>query len=50
MVVENINDHKAYMCECGSVHFNLLKTGKVECSGCGRRDEFTYSVVKLCPS
>ncbi len=33
--VENISDHYAYTCDCGSVHFNLLKSRKIECSGCG---------------
>ena len=32
--IESIEDHMAYACDCGSVHFNLLKSGKIECSSC----------------
>ena len=35
--LENINDHKAFICGCGSVHFNLLKSLGIECSGCGKQ-------------
>lgn len=34
-MVENILDHIAFACNCGSVDFNLLKSGNVECSKCG---------------
>ena len=37
MTIENIADHQAFTCECGSVHFNLLKSGSIECAGCQRR-------------
>lgn len=33
------DDDYAYACECGSVKFNLLKSGKVECVKCGARTE-----------
>lgn len=33
-VIENIEDHMAKICECGSVNFILLKSGKIECSKC----------------
>ena len=42
MTIESIDDHKAFACNCGSVHFNLLKSGKAECSGCGEKDHFVY--------
>ena len=29
-----IGAHMAYMCDCGSVHYNLLRSGKIECSNC----------------
>lgn len=36
--IENIETHMANICECGSVNFNLLKSGKIECAGdCQRR-------------
>ena len=41
-MVENIDNHKAYACECGSVHFNLLKSGKIECAGCSELDKFSW--------
>tara|TARA_R110002049_G_scaffold294788_1_gene481719 strand:+ start:752 stop:1168 length:417 start_codon:yes stop_codon:yes gene_type:complete len=31
----NMEDHMAKSCECGSVNFALLKSGKVECNKCG---------------
>jgi hypothetical protein len=34
-MIEHIHDHMAFVCECGSVHFCLLRTGKIECAGCG---------------
>ena len=35
---ENIEDHMAKACECGSVNFNLLKSGEIECAGeCQKR-------------
>ena len=35
---ENIEDHIARKCECGSVNFNLLKSGEIECAGeCQKR-------------
>jgi hypothetical protein len=37
--VENLEDHMAYACKCGSVHFNLLKSSFIECSGCGLKLE-----------
>jgi len=46
MILENIEDHLAIACECGSVKFNLLKSGKTECSGCGKQ-EFQWSSEKL---
>jgi len=36
-LIEQIEDHIAYTCECGSVHFNLLKSGKIECAKCGKQ-------------
>ena len=31
MSIENINDHRAKVCECGSVNFALLKSKVIEC-------------------
>lgn len=45
--VESIDDHRAYSCQCGSVHFNLLKSGNVECSSCGEKGLFIYGIP--CP-
>ena len=42
--VKYIADHYAYTCDCGSVHFNLLKSGKVECSGCGDEKRIEWRV------
>ena len=34
--LEHIHDHMAIACnECGSVNFALLRSGKIECTGCG---------------
>ena len=30
-----INDQAASVCVCGSVKWNLLKSGRVECAACG---------------
>jgi len=32
--VYDIQDHMARLCKCGSAHFNLLKSGRMECAGC----------------
>lgn len=32
--IENINDHMAYACKCGSVRFALLRSGGIECHDC----------------
>ena len=48
MEISNIDDHKAYACQCGSVNFNLLKSGNVECAGCGERGLFIYGMP--CPN
>ena len=29
-----LHDHEALTCECGSVAWNLLRSGKIECDGC----------------
>lgn len=42
MTLENIENHLAFACECGSVKFNLLKSGKIECTCCGKQ-EFQWS-------
>ncbi len=33
----DIDDHMAFSCPCGCVRFNLLRSGKVECSDCGEK-------------
>jgi hypothetical protein len=35
--LHNIDDHKAYVCDCGCVEFNLLKSHLIECSDCQLR-------------
>jgi len=40
--IENIEEHIARACDCGSVHFNLLKSGKIECACCGDREQMTW--------
>jgi hypothetical protein len=35
--VANLQDHMAYSCQCGCVHFNLLKSGNIECVLCGKK-------------
>ena len=51
MTVENINNHMAYKCECGCVHFNLLRSNAIECADCqkvfGRWNENTKPVAKV---
>lgn len=36
-IVENLEDHMAFSCVCGSVAFNLLKSGAIECDWCGEK-------------
>ena len=40
--VVNIEDHFAFVCECGSVKFNLLKSGKIECHECKQLTIFNW--------
>lgn len=40
--VENINDHRAFTCDCGSVDFALLASYSIECNGCGKRQPFEW--------
>lgn len=35
--IYSFNDNLAYVCECGSVKFNLLKSGNVECDNCQQK-------------
>lgn len=35
--VENMHDHMALTCECGSVNFALLRSDGIECNKCGKR-------------
>lgn len=35
--MEHLNDHQAKLCECGSAHFNLLRSLTIECSNCGKQ-------------
>jgi len=41
--VENLSDHMAYTCSCGSVNFCLLRSGLVECNKCQARPAMTWS-------
>jgi hypothetical protein len=34
MDIPNIGDHLAFTCDCGSVHFHLLRTRRIECADC----------------
>ena len=38
MSIEEIDNHKAKACKCGSVNYALLKSGLVECNSCGVRE------------
>lgn len=44
--IHNLLDDMAKACECGSTKFNLLKSGKIECSSCGDIEE-TQMVFNL---
>lgn len=44
--VESINDHMAYICECGSAHFCILKSGLMECAGCLTRFDMNDRCLK----
>lgn len=37
MSIHNLDDHRAFTCDCGSVHFHLLKSDLIECAGCQKR-------------
>lgn len=39
----NIDDHMAYICDCGSVHYNLLRSGKIECANCQKVKNSWYT-------
>ena len=41
--VENIGDHLAYTCQCGSVTFCLLRSGNVECNKCQDRPGLSWA-------
>jgi hypothetical protein len=43
VTVHDINDHMAYTHGCGSVHFNLLRSGRIECASCGEQLESTVN-------
>lgn len=45
-MVSNINDHMAYACDCGSVHFNLIRSCKLECTRCGKYAENYLDYLK----
>lgn len=38
----NLHDHMAFTCECGSVRFNLLRSGGIECAGCCKRVDASW--------
>ena len=35
--IHDIENEMAFSCECGSVKFNLLKSGVIECDGCQQK-------------
>jgi hypothetical protein len=41
---ENIYDHMAYTCECGSVNFALLRSGNIECNYCGKIQDGRHNI------
>lgn len=47
-MIENIGDHKTFTCDCGCVSFNLLRSGFIECAGCGKRQKGTHNVDCTC--
>ncbi len=32
--VQNIYDHMVFVCKCGGVNFQLIRSGDIECSKC----------------
>ncbi|MPT55006.1 hypothetical protein [Delftia sp.] len=40
--VSNIADHMALTCDCGSVHFSLLRSDGIECNSCGKRQPMEW--------
>ena len=46
MSSENIYDHQAFTCECGSVNFNLLRSNIIECSSCQSRFGYWSENIK----
>lgn len=34
MSIENLHDHMALACQCGSVLWSLLRSGSIECASC----------------
>ncbi len=46
MSVDNIEDHIAMACECGSVNFSLLKSNNVECNSCGSVKDIVWKYTK----
>lgn len=50
MKVEDIGDHMAFTCACGSVHFCLLKSGRIECSSCQQQINATWQQVQPHPN
>jgi len=50
MTVENIGDHMALTCECGSVRFCLLKSGGIECHLCSKRRDGSWGEAPIADS
>jgi len=46
--VLNVADHFALSCKCGCVHFHLLKSSVIECSGC--RERFGWWTKEVAPT
>jgi len=44
--VENINNHMAFVCDCGCCRFDLIRSGKIECDECQKIQDCKYKFIK----
>jgi hypothetical protein len=43
----DLNDHMTWHCVCGCVGFNLLRSGKIACEGCGAQENMRWTMTRL---
>jgi hypothetical protein len=46
-MITQIADHMALVCRCGCVGFNLLRSGKIACEGCGAQENMRWTMTRL---